>query len=70
MEIKISTGNAAFHDPEEYNHDKDLDMRATVRELEDIFHKICNDIRYRKQTEGICMDSNGNKVGEWRLQND
>ena len=42
----------------------------TVRELEYIFHKICNDIRYQKQTEGICMDSNGNKVGEWRLQND
>ena len=70
MEIKISTGNAAFHAPEEYNYDKNLDMWTTARELEDIFHKICNDIRYRKQTEGVCMDSNGNKVGEWRLYND
>ena len=66
MEIKISTSNAAFKAPEEYC-DPNLDMWVTARELEDIFMKICNDIRYRKQTEGISMDSNGNKVGEWKL---
>lgn len=66
MEIKISTSNAAFKAPEEYC-DPNLDMWVTARELEDIFMKICNDIRYRKQTKGVCMDSNGNKVGEWRL---
>ena len=69
MEIKISTSNAAFIAPEEYD-DSDLDRWTTARELEDIFMKICNDIRYRKKTDGVCMDSNGNKVGEWRLGDD
>lgn len=67
MEIKINTSTAAFKAPEGYL-DHELDMRTTARELEDIFMKICNDIRYRKQTEGVCIDSNGNKVGEWRLK--
>lgn len=67
MEIKISTSSAAFRAPKEYQ-DPNLDRWVTARELENILMKICNDIRYRKQTEGICMDSDGNKVGKWRLE--
>lgn len=64
MKIEINTGNAAFHAP--YGYDESMDNYATARELKGIFSSICNHIKAGR-TEGVCMDSYGNKVGEWEL---
>lgn len=62
MKIEINTDNAAFH----ASYDENIDNYATARELKDIFSSICNHIKAGR-TEGVCMDSYGNKVGEWEL---
>lgn len=64
MKIEIKTGNAAFHAP--YGYDDQIDRYVTARELGDIFLSICNHIKAGR-TEGVCMDSYGNKVGKWEL---
>ena len=57
MEIKFTTGNAAFS--EECGGSLEYE---TIRILKDICEKI--EIGY---TEGSIIDINGNKVGYWKL---
>lgn len=61
FEVKINTGNAAFHD---YNEEYDnYAMRTEViRILQKVIHSI--DAGYN---EGSCIDINGNKVGSWNF---
>lgn len=64
MKIEIKTGNAAFHAA--YEYDEAADNYIMANELKHIFSSICNHIKVGR-TEGVLMDSYGNKVGEWRL---
>ena len=61
LEIKFSTGNAAFMDENGELDDYSKAMES-VRILKEVIAKISTGHSY-----GSCMDINGNKVGEWRL---
>ena len=57
FEIKFSTGNAAFNEDE-------LDKRyECARILKEVYDKIRGGYDH-----GSCIDINGNKVGEWKLE--
>lgn len=58
MKIEFTTGNAAFHDP------IIGDNEAMANELENIFGRIIEDVRFGNKS-GVIMDTNGNKVGKW-----
>ena len=62
IEIKFTTGNAAFCDAYTGERDAYAEVTEVVRILNGIIDKLENDYRY-----GSCIDINGNKVGEWRL---
>ena len=47
-------------------YDEGIDRYVTARELKDIFSSICNHIK-AGNTNGVCIDCNGNKVGKWEL---
>lgn len=53
FKIEIKTGNAAFEDSPEYE---------VKRILKEVIVKMENGY-----DSGVCMDINGNKVGEWSL---
>lgn len=60
FELKIQTGNAAFHDdgmPDEF---------ATQWEVRRILQRTIDDLADGRQ-EGKCVDYNGNVVGSWAL---
>ena len=57
MKIEFATGNAAFD--EECGGSLEYE---TIRILREICEKI--EIGY---TDGVIMDINGNKIGEWEL---
>ena len=54
FEIKFSTGNAAF---------EDYETEECVRILKEVCNKLESGYTY-----GSCIDINGNKVGEWKLE--
>ena len=62
FKLELTTGGSAFHDEdnEEFN---DITMAL---EMKRIFEKVCHQIMVG-ETKGVAMDSNGNKVGKWRL---
>ena len=70
FELKISTGNAAYRSDfeEDYNeetnsYDIDRYNRELIRNLKEIIEKLENGY-----TEGSVYDINGNKSGEWKLE--
>lgn len=62
LKIEFTTGNAAFMDTELEAWNREMRKLETVRILKEIIKNINNDLEY-----GLCMDINGNKVGEWTL---
>lgn len=63
FQLKMDTGNAAFHDasgdwPEKF---------AVSSEVRRILYQVIEDIADFK-TEGKCIDVNGNVVGSWTLE--
>lgn len=63
FELKLRTGNAAFHDtaggmPDEY---------AKRGEVRRILYRTIEDIADGK-SEGSCVDFNGNVVGSWSIR--
>ena len=63
FEVKISTGGAAFKSGVD---DEEIDKIITVAELKYLLKKIEQRMD-NGDTAGSVIDSNGNKVGEWRL---
>ena len=63
FEVKINTDGAAF---EAGVDAPEIDEIIKEAELKYLLEKIIKDI-YRGKREGSVIDSNGNKVGEWRL---
>lgn len=74
FKLEIKTGGAAFQaencgvDTDRFNHlleDDALDPYGTEvrRLLRQIEHALGDG-----QTEGVCMDINGNRVGEWSYE--
>ena len=61
--MSFKTGNAAFHDP----YEDGCNAYAKAEEVARILRNIADQIENGMRTEGSCMDYNGNKVGEWKL---
>ena len=61
FKAEIKMGNAAYRteDGVEYDHSN----YELIRNLHEIIEKLNNG-----HTEGVVMDINGNKVGEWKLE--
>lgn len=66
LKVEIKTGGAAFHceDPEE---NPVLDREVLGQEVSRLLKKIAMDIQ-RGSDDGVIIDLNGNKVGEWSLE--
>lgn len=62
FELRFSTSNAAFCDPNTGDEDEYYEAQEIARLLEEIAEKIksCN------FESGSVMDYNGNKIGAWR----
>ena len=61
--VTIKTGGAAFCDPYTGEPDTFSETYEVVRILEKIIRELkC------EYSNGVCMDINGNKVGEWELR--
>lgn len=60
FELKIKTSNAAYRD-DDYNLDSS--NYELIRNLKSVIHKLESGY-----DEGIIMDINGNRVGEWKLE--
>lgn len=61
--LEIDTGNAAFHN----SNQPEFDREAMVYEVRRILdEQIIPDLDCDK-THGKCIDYNGNTVGEWRF---
>ena len=63
FEVKIRTGGAAFKSGTD---DPEYDRIATFEEIKFLLKKIVERLEVG-HTEGSVIDTNGNKVGEWRL---
>ena len=71
FKLEISTENAAFHDTttvdENGNLTHDFDDLARAHEIQRILRRI--DVAIGEGAKsGSCIDLNGNKVGEWRIE--
>lgn len=62
FQLKIDTGNAAFHEP----YGDAPDQFLVEWELRRILSQVSLDLADWK-TSGKCIDINGNVVGEWSL---
>lgn len=62
FEIKIKTGNAAFHD-EDPEFDDVAGRMEVIRILGDVMQKIADGASI-----GGILDINGNRCGEWYLK--
>ena len=62
LKLKFDTGNAAFHDEAGGVPDR----CATRGEARRILYKVIEAIEAGKSC-GLCIDYNGNVVGEWSL---
>lgn len=60
LQIKIETGNAAFHN--EMTGEKDSFAEAI--EVTRILNEVRSQIREGRRS-GSCIDINGNRVGNW-----
>lgn len=60
MKIEIRTENEAFRDPFTGDYDAYAEAREICRILKDVIQKL--EVGY---TDGTCIDTNGNRVGEW-----
>ena len=65
FELKINTGNDAFR-PEYYGLGSEAWIIAARTEINRIMKDVVRNMDLQK-TEGKCIDSNGNIVGEWKL---
>lgn len=63
FKVEIKTGGAAFCDPCTGEEDTYAESFEVVRILKRIINELENDY-----VKGVCMDINGNKVGEWELR--
>ncbi len=63
FQLKMDTGNAAFHEPSVAAPDQFL----VEWEVRRILRQVCSDLADWK-TSGKCIDLNGNVVGEWSLE--
>ena len=63
FEPNIKTDNAAFHDDAGGVPD-DLAKYGEVRR---ILHRVIESIEHGN-TQGLCLDYNGNVVGEWMMR--
>lgn len=61
LKIEIKTGNAAYNDGDVITTEGRYELQ---RNLMDICRKITNGYN-----DGVIMDINGNKVGNWKLEN-
>lgn len=66
FEVKIRTGGAAFKSGVD---DEEIDKIITVGELKYLLRKIVQQME-DGYTERSVIDTNGNEVGEWRLEYD
>lgn len=62
LKIEIKTGGAAFT-----NDDEEFDVYYGGHEVQRILTEVALKVQ-NGQTEGSCMDINGNKVGNWSLE--
>lgn len=63
FELKIKTDNAAFHD----DAGGVPDTLAKSGEVRRILHRVIQSIE-QGNTQGLCIDYNGNVVGEWVMK--
>ena len=56
MKINFKTGNAAF----------EAEEGIAVSEIQRIFNQIITKLK-NGYTDGVIMDLNGNKIGDWNL---
>lgn len=61
FQLNIKTGNAAYLTEEGTEYDQS--NYELIRNLHGVIEKLNNGY-----TEGVVMDINGNKVGEWKLE--
>ncbi len=61
--LKFTTGNAAFHDSDMPEYDKEVTVHETIR----ILKKVIEQLEYGYEERSIA-DFNGNRIGEWKLK--
>lgn len=62
MQIRFSTVNSSFCNPQTGEEDEFWKQYETSRVLENIITKIKDG-----QQQGLVFDTNGNEIGEWKL---
>lgn len=62
FKVEFDTCNAAFRDPD---GDPGMDGYYEAQEICRILDEIKMRIELAGAADGVCMDINGNKVGEW-----
>ena len=60
LKLEIRTDGAAFRDPYTGDYDSYSEAREICRILKGVIQKL--EVGY---TDGTCIDTNGNRVGEW-----
>jgi hypothetical protein len=67
FKLEIETSGAAFRNEDVINHDGEPDLDPSSRELRVLLGKVEVQLAHG-MTDGVLMDSNGNRVGKWRLE--
>lgn len=67
FKLEIKTGGAAFRSDTETDRKGDFVLDPSSRELRVLLGKVEVQLAHG-MTEGVLMDSNGNKVGKWSLE--
>lgn len=67
FKVSIMTGGSAFRDESEVDKDGNFVLDSTGSEVRRLL-KIVRDKIADGETEGVLMDFNGNRVGEWSYE--
>ena len=67
FKLEIETGGAAFRSEDVVNRDGECGLDPSSRELRVLLGKVEVQLAHGL-TDGVLMDSNGNRVGKWRLE--
>lgn len=65
--IRINTDNEAFKSQFSFDADGEPELDEEATEVREIIRKVSRQLK-AGYTEGVCIDSNGNKVGRWEYK--
>ena len=67
FKLEIKTGGAAFRSEDVIDRNGEYGLDPAARELRVLLGKVEVQLAHG-MTDGVLMDSNGNKVGKWKLE--